>query len=419
MNILIQGSTIIDPTSPFNGKIADVLIENGVIQKIDTSISFDEIIIKGQGKYLASGFFDLNANLGELGFENKEDFETGSKAAMAGGFTGLALMPNTSPPVDAKAQVKYLVNRAKGNLVDIYPIGTVSQKREGQHLAEMYDMQLAGVIAFSDGDAPVQDAGLMERALLYAKGFDGLIMALAEDKQLAAGANINEGITSTLLGMKGVPNLAEELMVNRDIYLTQYTESKIHFSTISTAHSVALIKKAKQKGLSITCDVAAHHLVLTDNVLSDFDSNYKVKPPLRTQNDVDALVAGLANNTIDAIVSQHTPQEIELKEVEFETAAFGMLGLQTALPLAIKAGLTVNQIVEKMAINPRKILGLPLPCIGESQKANLVLFDMDTEWTYNSDNNYSKSSNSPLLGTLLKGKVWFCINNGLVWDGEL
>ncbi len=417
MNILIQGSTIIDPSSPFNGKIADVLIVNDVIQKIATSINVDSKKINGEGKYLSVGFFDLNANLGELGLENKEDFETGSKAAMAGGFTGLALMPNTLPPVDAKAQVKYLINRAKGNLVDMYPIGTVSQKREGQHLAEMYDMQQAGAIAFSDGDMPVQDAGLMERALLYAKGFDGLIMALAEDKQLAAGAKINEGITSTLLGMKGVPNLAEELMVNRDIYLTQYTDSKIHFSTISTAHSVELIKKAKQKGLSITCDVAAHHLVLTDDILSDFDSNYKLKPPLRTRKDVDALIEGVKDNTIDAIVSQHTPQEIELKQVEFETAAYGMLGLQTALQLAIKAGLSVWQIVEKMAINPRKILGLPLQSIGESQKANVVLFDMATEWEYNNENNFSKSSNSPFLGEIMKGRVWLCVNNGLVWEG--
>ncbi len=419
MNILIKGSTIIDPNSPFNGKIADVLIVNGVIQKIATNLNHDTQIINGKGKYLSLGFFDLNANLGELGLENKEDFESGSSAAMAGGFTGLALMPNTLPPVDAKAQVKYLINRAKGNLVDMYPIGTISQKREGEHLAEMFDMKQAGAIAFGDGDLPVQDAGLMERALLYAKGFGGLIMALAEDKQLAAGAKINEGITSTLLGMKGVPNLAEELMVNRDIYLTQYTQGKIHFSTISTAHSVELVRKAKQKGLSITCDVAAHHLVLTEDVLQDFDSNYKVKPPLRTKNDVDALIAGLNDNTIDAIVSQHTPQEIELKQIEFETAAYGMLGLQTALPLAVKAGLSVWQIVEKMAINPRKILGLPLQSIAESQKANLVLFDMDTEWEYNNENNFSKSSNSPFLGTVLKGKVWLCVNNGLVWEVEL
>ncbi len=417
MNILIQGCTILDKLSPFNGKIADVLITDGVIQKIATNLNDNAEIINGSGKYLSAGFFDLNANLGELGLENKEDFETGSKAAMAGGFTGLALMPNTLPPVDAKAQVQYLINRAKNNLVDMYPIGTLSQKREGQHLAEMYDMYQAGAIAFSDGDAPVQDAGLMERALLYAKGFGALVMALAEDKQLAAGAKINEGITSTLLGMKGIPNLAEELMVNRNIYLAQHTQSKIHFSTISTAHSVQLIQKAKENGLPITCDVAAHHLVLTDNVLLDFDSNYKIKPPLRTQNDVDALIEGLKNNTIDAIVSQHTPQEIELKQVEFETAAYGMLGLQTALPLAIKAGLTATQIVEKMAINPRNILGLPLPSIGESQKANIVLFDIDTEWEYNAENNFSKSSNSPFLGTILKGKVWMCVNNGLVWEG--
>jgi dihydroorotase len=205
-------------------------------------------------------------------------------------------------------------------------------------------------------------------------------------------------------------------MVNRNIYLAQHTNSKIHFSTISTAHSVDLIKKAKQNGLPITCDVAAHHLVLTDDVLHDFDSNYKVKPPLRIQKDVDALLAGINDNTIDAIVSQHTPQETELKQVEFEIAAYGIIGLQSALPLAVKAGLSATKIVDKMAINPRKILGLHLPIFGENQKANVVLFDMDTEWKYTTENNYSKSSNSPFLNTVLKGKVWLCVNNGQVYE---
>lgn len=418
MNILIKSCTIIDPSSPFNGKVTDVLIVDGAIQKTGAIIDAEAETIDASGKYLSPGFFDLNVNLGELGLETKEDFETGSQAAMAGGFTGLALMPNTKPSVDAKSQIEYLINRAKRNLVDIYPIGAISQKREGEHLAEMFDMYQSGAIAFSDGDSPVQNAGLMERALLYARGFNALVMAYAEDKALARNAKINEGAVSTLLGMKGIPNLAEELMVNRDIYLAEYTESKLHFSTISTAHSVDLIRKAKLNGLPITCDVAAHHLVLTDDALTDFDSNYKVKPPLRIQKDREALIAGLKDNTIDAIVSQHTPQEIELKEVEFETAAYGMLGLQTAFSLVLKAGLTVTEIVDKMAINPRKILGLPVPSIGESQTANLILFDMDTEWEYNLQNNFSKSTNSPFLGKILKGKVWMCVNNGQVWKAE-
>jgi dihydroorotase len=418
MNVLIKSCTIIDSSSPYNGKICDVLIADGTIQKIGTVLNDDALQIDATGKYLSPGFFDLNANLGELGLETKEDFETGSHAAMAGGFTGLALMPNTKPAVDAKSQVEYLINRANGNLVDIHPIGSISQKREGEHLAEMFDMHQSGAIAFSDGDSPVQNAGLMVRALLYARGFGALIMAYAEDKELAGSAKINEGATSTLLGMKGIPDLAEELMLNRDIYLAEYTESKIHFSTISTAHSVELIRKAKQKGLQITCDVSAHHLLLTDDVLMDFDSNYKVKPPLRIQKDREALIAGLKDNTIDAIVSQHTPQEKELKEVEFEIAAFGMLGLQTAFSIALKAGLTVTEIVDKMAINPRKILGLSVPNIGEGQKANLVLFDVDTEWEYNQQNNFSKSENSPFLGSKIKGKVWLCLNNGQVWKAE-
>lgn len=416
MNLLIKACTILQPSSPFHLQVKDVWIVDGYISKIGENLANESRTINGEGKFLSIGFFDLNANLGELGYENKEDFNSGNKAAAAGGFTGVAMMPNTNPAVDSKAQIEYIVNRAKGLLIDILPIGALSKKRTGVDLAEMYDMSLSGAIAFSDGNAPVQDAGFMERALLYSKGFDGLIMAQAEDASLAGTAKINEGVVSTFLGMKGIPNLAEELMVNRDIYLSEYTQGRLHFSTISTRKSVELIKQAKQKGLSVTCDVAAHHLVLTDEALSDFDSLYKVKPPLRTQEDVDALIEGLKDNTIDAIVSQHTPQEIELKEVEFETAAYGMLGLQTAFSLAVKAGLTEHEIVEKLAFWPREILQIKIPVINENENANLVLFDMNTEWAYNLQNNYSKSNNSPLLGKTLKGKIWLTINNNQFWE---
>lgn len=413
MNILIKSSTIVDPSSEFNGKIADVLIEKGKITKIASSITSDVKQIDGKGKYLAPGFFDLHANLGEIGVETKEDFITGSAAAAAGGFTGLGMMPNTDPAVDSKSQVEYLKNRAKGLLVDIYPYGTISQKREGKDLAELFDMTNSGAIAFSDGNAPVQDAGLMERAMLYAKGFDALVISYPEDKSIAGKAKMNEGEMSTYLGMKGIPNIAEELMIVRDLYLAEYTDAKLHFTTISTAHAVELIKQAKKKGLKVTCDVAAHHLVLTEDALVDFDSNYKVKPPLRTKADVKALLKGLQDGVIDAVVSQHTPQEIEFKEVEFEIAAYGMIALQTVLPLLVKVGLKPEQIVEKLSIKSREILGLETPKISEGTQANMVLFD-DSEWTYTVDNNYSKSGNSPFIGQNLKGKVWATINNGQI-----
>jgi dihydroorotase len=411
MNLLIKSATVIDPNSPFNQKIADLLIENGVIVKIAPEIETDAEIFDAEGKYVSPGFFDLNCNIGELGLETKEDLYTGTKAAAAGGFTGIALMPNTIPPVHSKAEIEYLLNRAKNNLVDVYPLGAISHKREGIDLAEMYDMYLSGAKAFTDGNRPVQDAGLMERALLYAQGFDALVLSYPEDTAIAGKAKVNEGEISTLLGMKGIPSLAEELMIARDLYLAEYTGSRIHFSTISTTRSVELVREAKRKGLEVTCDVAAHHLVLTDEALTGFDSLYKVKPPLRTQDDVDALIAGLKDGTIDAIVSQHTPHEVEFKDVEFEVAEFGIIGLQTALSLVLKAGLDIELIVQKLAVGPRQILNVYIPVVAEGKAANLVIFDTDAEWEYTTKNNRSKSYNSPFIGQNLKGKVLLTCNN--------
>jgi dihydroorotase len=411
MNLLIKSATILDPGSAFHQQITDILIENGVITRIAEDIEADAEVVDGEGKYISPGFFDLNCNIGELGLETKEDMHSGTRAAAAGGFTGIALMPNTTPPVHSKAEIEYLLNRAKNNLVDVYPLGTISHKREGKDLAEMYDMYLSGARAFTDGNRPVQDAGLMERALLYAQGFDAMVFSYPEDTAIAGKAKVNEGEVSTLLGMKGIPSLAEELMIARDLYLAEYTVSKIHFSTISTARSVELIREAKRKGLEVTCDVAAHHLVLTDEALMGFDSMYKVKPPLRTKDDVLALIKGLKDGTIDAIVSQHTPHEVEFKDVEFEVAEYGITGFQTALPLALQSGLPVELLVEKLAINPREILGLTVPVIAEGERANLVLFDTGAEWEYNNKNNRSKSVNSPFFGQQLKGKVQLTYNN--------
>lgn len=411
---IIKLCTVISPNSKYHQKLVDVYVKNGKIEQIGEGLSIDAEEIDGKGKYLSVGFFDLNTSLGEPGLETKEDFVTGSKAAMAGGFTGLAVMPHNNPTTDSKSQVEFLINKAKGNLVDIYPYGTISQKREGKDLSEMFDMSQSGAIAFTDGDKAIQDAGLMERALLYAKGFDALILSYPEDASIAGKAKMNEGAMSTLLGMKGIPNLAEELMIVRDLYLAAYTDAKIHFSTISTAHAVDLIADAKKKGIKVTCDVAAHHLVLTDDAVAGFDSNYKVKPPLRTSKDVDALLKGLKEGVIDAVVSQHQPQEIEFKEVEFEIAKYGIIGLQTVLPLLIKAGLTTDEIIQKLVIAPRQILGLDIPQIQEGAEANLVLFDK-SEWEYNTATNYSKSGNSPFLNEKLKGKVWLTCNNQQVY----
>ncbi|MBD1392333.1 dihydroorotase [Mucilaginibacter glaciei] len=414
MNLLIKSATVIDPASSFNNQLVDILINDGVISKIGSSITADAETIDATGLFLAPGFFDLNCNIGELGLETKEDLQTGTAAAAAGGFTGLALAPNTHPPVHSKAEVEYLLNRANNNLVDIYPLGTISHKREGKDMAEMYDMYKSGAKAFTDGDRPVQDAGLMERAMLYVQGFGAKVISYPEDTSIAGKAKVHEGVVSTMLGMKGIPSLAEELMIARDLYLAEDTGSEIHFTTISTERSVELIREAKRKGLKVTCDVAAHNLVLTDEALMGFDSLYKVKPPLRTQKDADALIAGLKDGTIDAIVSQHTPHEIEYKDVEFEVAEYGIIGLQTAFSLAVQAGLPIELIVEKLSTNPRKILDIKAVSVAEGQFANLVLLDATGGWEYTREKNRSKSYNSPFIGHNLKGKVVLTLNNNKI-----
>jgi dihydroorotase len=419
MNLLFKSVTLIDPGSVFNKQVLDVLVEDGKIVRIGADIQADTEIIDAKGCYLAPGFFDLNCNFGDLGLETKEDMQTGTRAASAGGFTGLALMPNMQPPVHSKSEVQYLLNQSRGNLVNVYPLGAISYKTQGKDLAELYDMYASGALAFTDGNHPVQDAGLMERALLYAQGFEGLVFSYPEDSSIAGKAKVHEGVVSTLLGMKGIPALAEELMISRDLYLAEYTNSRLHFTTISTAQAVEQLRKAKAKGLKVTCDVAAHHLVLTDDALMGFDSLYKVKPPLRTQEDVNALLEGLRDGTIDAIVSQHTPHEVEFKDVEFEVAEFGMIGLQTAFSLAVEAGLNVALIVEKLAVNPRKIVGIKEASIAEGETANLVLLNAEMNWTYLRENNVSKSYNSPFIGQEMTGKVLLTINNNQIYKSDI
>ncbi|WP_231465601.1 dihydroorotase [Pedobacter sp. Leaf132] len=412
MNLLVKQVTIADPQSKFNNQQCDLRITDGKIQQIGKlSAEKNEEVFEANGAFSTPGFFDLNCAAGDPGFETKEDIQTLTAAAKAGGFTGLALLPQTSPVVQSKSQVEYIVNKSKGNLVDVLPIGAISQNREAKEIAELFDMQQAGAIAFSDGDRAIQDDGFMSRALQYAKGLNALLMVYPENKSIAGKSQINESKNSVLLGMKGLPPLAEEMHIARDIFLATYNDTKIHISNISTAGSVALIRKAKKDGVKITCDVTAHHLVFTEDLLIDFDSNYKVKPPLRSKADVKALISGLKDGTIDAIVSQHRPEEIEFKNVEFEIAHYGIIGLQTVLPLLLKAGLDAVLIAEKLTINPRKLLNLNIPVIAEGAEANFTIFDANEKWLYNSGSNQSKSANSPLLGTELTGKVKLVYNN--------
>ncbi len=412
--LIIQSANVLFPNSKFHQKKVDIVIEEGIIADVreaGSMITEKGKVIQASNMILAPGFFDLNVNFGEPGLETKEDMVSGCSAAVAGGFSGLALQPNTNPPLHSRSEIAFIKNLGSDLMVDVYPVGTVSQYRKGENLAELYDMKLSGAIAFSDGNRTIQESSLMSRAILYSKGINGLVFSFAEDSSISGNTKMNEGVVSTMLGMKGNPNLAEEIMIARDLFLTEYNEGNIHFSTISTAGSVQLIRKAKNQGIQVTCDVAAHHLVLTDESVQSFDSNFKVRPPLRTESDRLALLEGLRDGTIDAIVSQHTPHEIEFKNVEFENAEFGMTGLQTTLPLVLKAGLSLDLIIEKLSINPREILDLPQPELSIGSKANLILFNPDESWIFDKQTNRSKASNNPYFNSELKGKVKLLINN--------
>lgn len=415
MNFLVKNAKIISGENQRQEGRTDLRVEEGIITEIGNLDSKDdEDVFDAVGAFIAPGFFDLNCAFGDPGFETKEDMQTVTEAAMAGGFTGVTLLPKTDPVIQSKSQIAYVLEKAKGNLVDVFPLGAISKNLEGKELAELFDMKQSGALAFTDAENPVQDDGFMDRAIQYAKGCDALLMVFPENKSIAGKAQINESKNSVLLGMKGLPGLAEEMHIQRDIFLAKYNDYKIHITNISTSGAVMLIRQAKLEGVKISCDVAAHQLVFTEDLLADFDSNYKVKPPLRSRLDVDALLEGLKDGTIDAICSQHRPEEIEYKNVEFEIAHYGIIALQTVLPLLIQAGLPPELIVEKLSVNPRKLLSLAVPIIKKGEKANFVLFNIDGEWNFDRKSNKSKSSNSPLMGSKLTGKVLLVANNNQV-----
>lgn len=418
MNVLIKSARIVDANSPHNGKVMDVLIENGIITGIKSKITpgKNTKVIDVKNMHLSTGWMDMQANFCDPGFEHKEDLNSGIKAAAAGGFTGVAVVSATNPPIHSKAEVEYIKNKTSGAIVDVYPIGTVSHKQEGKDLSEMYDMHLSGAVAFSDDKKPINDAGLLKRALLYSQNFGGLVITHCNEKTISMDGKMNEGINSTKLGLKGIPALAEEIMVARNIHLAEYTGAPIHISDVSTQKSVALIKQAKANKLKITASVNAYNIALDDSALMDFDSNYKLNPPLRTKDDIKALLKGLSEGTIDAITSDHRPQDIESKQIEFDLASNGMIGLETCFALANtnKGSLTLASIIDKLTTQPRKILNLPQPKIAEGQAANLTLFDPDASWTFTKKDIRSKSANTPFVGTKFKGKVIGVVNKGKV-----
>lgn len=415
MNALIKSATIINENSTFNGKSVDILIEKGIIKKIASNIKNPENFqeIKAKDLHVSIGWFDFRSNFCDPGFEYKEDLNSGLKAAAKGGFTGVLVMPSTYPVIDTKSGIEYIINKSKNNIVNAYPAGALSVKCEGNEMSEMYDMHSAGAIAFTDNKKSLNNPGLLTRALLYNQSFNGLVMDFPNDKSLFNNGQINEGITSTRLGLKGIPAIAEELMVIRDLFLAEYCNAAIHLTNITTKKSVQLIKEAKAKGLKVTADTNSYHLLLDETELETFDSNLKVLPPLRTKEDIKALIKGIKEGVIDVVCSDHTPQDIENKQCEFDHAKFGMINLQTsfaAMNTALNGKVTLAEMISTITTNPRNILKLAVPKLEVGEMANLTLFSPTTTTTFETTDLVSKSKNTPLVGKKLLGKVYGVVN---------
>jgi len=415
MKVLLKQVHIISPSSPFNGQTKDILISDGNFTSIADKITEKaDQTIEQKGLCASIGWVDIFADFGDPGHEFKESIESGAAAAAAGGFTDVLLVPNTSPVVDTKSQVEYIVQKAKGTSVNIHPIGAVTKNAEGKTLSEMYDMRQSGAIAFSDGINTIQNSGLLLKALQYVKAFGGTVMQVPDDKNIGAGGLMNEGIISTQLGLPGKPSMAEELMVARDIKLARYADSKLHFTGVSSAKSLEYIKRAKESGIQITCSVTPYQLYFCDEDLQGYDTNLKVNPPLRTREDMMAMRKALNEGVIDCIASHHLPQDWDSKTCEFEYAKNGMLGLETMFAAATAAGCDTDHFVQMQTVNAREIFGLPVPVIAEGAPASITLFNPEASFVFEENMLRSKSKNTAFTGRSLKGRVVGIINKGKV-----
>ena len=409
MKYIIKQVKIVDPLSKHNGNIKDILIVNGMIEKIADKISDtvdQEISIPGL--HASPGWIDLQANFRDPGHEYKENLQSGSNAAAKGGFTGVCVQSSTEPTIDTKAQIEYIKRTANTLPINIYPLGAVTHGREGKEMAELFDMHQAGAIAFSDDKRYIENPKLLELALQYVKNFNGLIIHFADTPTLSKNGMMHEGDTSVFLGMKGIPAMAEEQGLNRDLYLLEYTNGRIHYNLLSTAGSIHLIKEAKKKNLNITAGIAAHQIYFTDEALKGFESVHKVNPPYRTQQDVDALIAGIKDQTIDIICSDHSPEDSENKNLEFDYARNGIINIQTAFSVAntiLRNKVSTTEFIQKISTNPRKILGLPTATIEEGQEAEITFFDPEASFIFTKETNASNSVNSPFFDMELTGKV--------------
>ena len=417
MKLLIKRARITDPLSPHHGNVTDILIEDGRITRIgDLRSATADQTIERPGLHLSPGWVDVFAHFADPGSEHKETLATGSRAAAKGGFTDVFLIPNTKPVIHDKAGVEYIRMASRDLPASLHPLGAISRNTEGRELAEMYDMHQSGAIAFSDGLQPVQQAGLLVKALQYVKAMNAVVIQLPDDHTIQPNGLMNEGIVSTRLGLPGKPALAEELMTARDLKLAAYAASRLHLTAVSTATSIDYIRHARQSGTDITCSATPYHTFFTDSDLAGYDTHFKVNPPLRNEQDRTALRNAFEDGTVDCIATHHLPHETDSKVVEFEYARFGMIGLETAFAACRTAmpELALDKLIACLATNPRRIFGLDPATIKEDAVACLTLFEPDTTWTVTRESLGSKSSNTPFLGNALKGKVTGTVRNGKV-----
>lgn len=424
MKLLLRSARVIFPGSDHHGQIRDVLIDDGLVARLGESLPDGaDQYLEGPNLHLSAGWFDLRTHAKDPGYEAKEDLATLSQAATAGGFTDVALLPNTQPVVQTKEGVQYLRRYGEAQLVSLHPMAALTLKTEGQEFTEMLDLHHAGAVAFTDGEHPSWHADLLLKSLQYLAPVGGLVINRPEEPTLAKFGQMHEGLVSTRLGLKGLPPMAEELMIERDLRLLDYLlavggpRPRLHFALLSSAGAVELVRQAKRRGLPVSADVAAHHLALTDEALTGFDTNLKVAPPFRTEADRRALWAGLADGTIDAIVSDHYPHDVESKHLEFDQAEFGAVGLETAFAVANTFNdgqLSLEKLVETFTTAPRWLLGLPQPVLAEGQPACLTVFDPELPWTPTEAILRSRAKNSPFLGMNLKGRALAVVNKGRV-----
>jgi len=420
MNLLIKGGRVIDPTQNLD-TVLDVLVENGVIREVgkDLTAPSGSQTIDAVGCYVTPGLIDMHVHLREPGQEYKEDIVSGTRAAVAGGFTSLCCMPNTKPVVDNAAVVEYILNRARtAGSCNVFPVGSITQGMGGECLAEMGELKEAGCVAVSDDGRPVKNAELMRRALEYARGMGILVISHAEELDLVGEGTMNEGFTSTELGLKGIPRVAEEIATAREVLLAEYTGAPVHIAHVSTAGAVRIIRDAKARGIKVSCETAPHYFTLTDDAVRGYNTNAKMNPPLREADDVAAIKAGLQDGTIDCIATDHAPHHLDDKDVEFNAAMNGILGLETSLPLSLRlvgeGVLTLTELVRRMAVNPSRILGLGRGTLQAGAAADITVIDPDLQWTVTAEGLQSKSKNSPFLGQAMRGGARCTVVGGKV-----